>query len=65
MKRMKEIQDRLEKGHLTSDKAQELLDEHDALEKEMKKTTEYRMYLFKKQHGMLHDKNETTPKQKS
>lgn len=52
VKRMKEIELKLERGYLSNDKVTELLNEYEALEKELKKTPEYRLYMFKKQHGM-------------
>jgi nitrate/nitrite-specific signal transduction histidine kinase len=52
LKRLREIEEKLEKGHLTKGKVDELLNEYDALEKEMKDTHEYRLYAFKKKRGM-------------
>jgi hypothetical protein len=49
---MKNIENRLERGHLSSDKTQALLDEYDTIEKELKTSPEYRLYQFKKRHGM-------------
>lgn len=48
LKRMKQIEESLEKGYLTSDKTEELLNEYDALEQSMKETPEYRLYIFKR-----------------
>jgi hypothetical protein len=48
LKRLNEIEQRLERGHLTNAKIEELLDEYETIEKELKSTTEYRLYLFKK-----------------
>lgn len=52
LKRMKDLEDRLARGHLNSDKIQELLNEYDALEKELKSSPEYRLYQFKRRRGM-------------
>jgi len=52
MKRMKEIEQKLEKGYLPNNKVQELLDEYDKLEAHMKQCPEYRLYLFRKRRGM-------------
>jgi len=53
LKRMKEISDRIQRGHLTADKIQILLDEYDKLEAEVKSCPEYRLYAFKKKQGMI------------
>jgi hypothetical protein len=53
LKRMKEIEDKIAIGHLSLDKSQELLDEYDALEKQLKNSPEYRIYVFKKTHNLL------------
>lgn len=47
LKRLKQIEAMLEKGYLTGEKTQALLDEYDALENKMKETPEYRLYMFK------------------
>jgi len=52
LKRMKEIEDKVSKGHLRSDKVQELLTEYDALEKTLRDTPEFRLYSFKKKHNL-------------
>lgn len=52
LKRMKEIEKRLERGYLTSEKTQALLDEYDKIEKKLKSSPEYRLYMFRKKHGM-------------
>jgi hypothetical protein len=52
LKRLREIEEKLEKGHLMKDKVQELLNEYDELEKQMKDTQEYRLYAFKKKRGI-------------
>lgn len=53
LKRMKEIEDRIAAGHLPMDKAKELMDEYDLLEGQLKAEPEYRLYMFKKRHGMI------------
>jgi len=52
LKRMKEIQDKISRGHLKSEKVQELLNEHDKLEQGLRDSPEYRLYTFKKRHNM-------------
>jgi len=52
LKRMKEIEERIARGHLSGDKTQELLNEYDTLEKDLKGSPEYRLYQFKRRHGM-------------
>jgi len=52
LKRMKEIQDKINRGHLKSEKVQELLNEHDKLEQGLRESAEYRLYTFKKKHNM-------------
>jgi len=52
LKRMKEIEDRIARGHLSTEKTQELLNEYDAIEKELKSAPEYRLYQFKRRHGL-------------
>ena len=52
LKRLKEIERKLERGYLNGDKVKELLDEYDEIEKRLKSSTEYRLYAFKKRHGM-------------
>lgn len=53
LKKMKEIEDRINKGHLKADKVQELLDQYEALEKQLKDSPEFRLYTFKKTHKTL------------
>jgi len=53
LKRLKEIEDKIAVGHLTMDKAKELMDEYDALENQLKSSPEYRLYVFKKKHGLI------------
>lgn len=52
LKRLKEIEDKISKGYLTNEAIQALLTEHEKIEDEIKSSTEYRLYLFKKKHGM-------------
>ena len=52
LRRLKEIELKLEKGHLTGQKVEELLNEYDKLEMELKSRPEYRHYAFKKKRGM-------------
>ena len=52
MKRMKEIEDKLDRGYLGSDTVQKLLDEYDVLEKKMQSCQEYRLYKFKKKREL-------------
>lgn len=53
LRRMKEIEEKIAKGHLKSEKVQELLDEYDSLEGELKKSPEFRLYTFKKKHKLI------------
>jgi len=53
LKRMKEIQNKIQRGHLKSSKVQELLKEHDDIEKNLKDSPEYKLYVFKKKHNMM------------
>jgi hypothetical protein len=52
LKRLRDIEKKLEIGHLKGDKVKEFLDEYERLEKEMRTTPEYRLYIFKKKRGM-------------
>jgi len=52
LRRLREIEGKLEKGHLTSQKVEELLNEYDKIESEIKSSPEYRHYAFKKKRGM-------------
>ena len=49
---MREIENKIQRGHLTSEKVTDLLNEHDFLEKELKKSPEYRLFKFKKTHNL-------------
>jgi len=53
LKRLRAIENKISKGYLPNDKIQELLNEHEAIENELKSAPEYRVYLFKKKHGLL------------
>jgi hypothetical protein len=52
LKRLREIETKLEKGHLQESKIEELLNEYDHIEQEMKTSPEYRLYAFKKKRGI-------------
>jgi hypothetical protein len=52
LRKLREIEAKLEKGHLTSQKIEELLNEYDKIEQEIKSSPEYRHYSFKKKRGM-------------
>lgn len=53
LKRMKDIQNKIQRGHLKSEKVQALLEEHDNIEKELKESPEYKLYVFKKKHNLM------------
>jgi len=53
LKKMKEIENRIAKGHLRPAKTQQLLDQYEELEKELKGSPEYRLYSFKKKHNLI------------
>jgi len=53
LRRMKQIEDKIAIGHLTMDKVQDLLDEYETIEKGLKTSPEYRLYMFKRKHNML------------
>ena len=52
LKRLKEIEKKLENGYLGSTKIKKLLDEYEAIESQMENTPEYRLYVFKKTRNM-------------
>lgn len=52
LRQLKEIEKRIEKGHLTNKKIDELLNEYDEIEQELKTRPEYRYYTFKKKRGL-------------
>ena len=47
---MQDIENKLQRGYLSSDKIKELLDEYDVLDKDVKSCQEYRLYMFRKRH---------------
>lgn len=53
LKRMKILENKIAKGHLRVEKIQDLLDEYERLEKQLKDAPEFRLYAFKKKHGLL------------
>jgi chaperonin cofactor prefoldin len=53
LKKLREIENKISKGYMTNDKVQALLNQHEAIENELKNSPEYRIYLFKKKHGLL------------
>jgi hypothetical protein len=52
LKRLRQIESRLEKGYLTKDLTTKLLDEYDEIDSKMKECVEYRLYSFKKKRGI-------------
>ena len=52
LKRLKEIEDKIAHGHLKTDKVQDLLNEYESLEKQLKESPEFRLYSFKKKHNI-------------
>jgi hypothetical protein len=57
LRKLQEIESKLEKGYLQPSKVEALLNEYDAIEAEMKKSVEYRLYSFRKR-GELRAKND-------
>lgn len=53
LKKMKQIEKRLNKGYLPENKITELLNEYDVLKSELKSTPEYRLYMFRKEQEAL------------
>jgi hypothetical protein len=53
LKIMKLLENKIAKGHLKVEKVQEMLDEYERLEKQLKDAPEFRLYAFKKKHGLL------------
>jgi hypothetical protein len=53
LKRLRAIENKISKGYLPNDSIQALLNEHETIENSLKSSTEYRVYLFKKKHGLL------------
>lgn len=52
LKRLKEIEDRIARGHMKAERVQALLDEHELIEGRLKESPEYRLYAFKRKHGI-------------
>jgi uncharacterized protein YlaI len=52
LRKLRKIEEQLEKGHIQEKKIEELLNEYDAIEKEMKSFPEYRLYAFRKKRGI-------------
>ena len=52
LKRLREIEKKLENGYLGNDKIKELLDEYEGIEAQMKDTPEYRLYVFKRSRNL-------------
>lgn len=52
LKRMKEIEAKIARGHLTADRVKKLLNEYEKIEGRLKKSPEYRLYKFKKIHAL-------------
>ena len=52
LKKLRKIEEQLEKGHLQEKKIEELLNEYDTIDREMKTCPEYRLYAFKKKRGI-------------
>ena len=52
LKRLKEIEKKLENGYLGNAKIKALLDEYEAIENRMKDTSEYRLYAFKRTRAL-------------
>ena len=50
---MREIEDRIARGHMKSEVTQELLTEYEILEKQLKDSPEFRLFSFKKKHNLL------------
>jgi len=53
LKKLRNIENRINKGYLPNDKIQVLLNQHETIEKDLKTSLEYKLYLFKKKHGLL------------
>jgi len=52
LKRLKDIEDRIARGHMKSERVQALLDEHELIEGRLKESPEYRLYAFKRKHSI-------------
>jgi hypothetical protein len=52
LRRLKEIEDKIARGHIKAEIVQKLLDEYESLEKHLKEAPEFRLYSFKKKHNL-------------
>jgi hypothetical protein len=52
LKRLKDIEDKIARGHLTKDKIQILLDEYEGIEDQLRNSPEYRLYTFRLKHNL-------------
>ena len=52
LRRLKEIEDKIKRGHLKKTKIIALLDEYEEIENKLKASPNYRLYSFKKSHDM-------------
>ena len=52
LKKLRKIEHKLEKGHISEKKVEELLNEYDSIEQEMKSSPEFRLYAFRKKRGL-------------
>ena len=52
LKRLREIERKLENGYLGSERIKAYLDEYEAIEQAMKNTPEYRLYVFKRTRNL-------------
>jgi hypothetical protein len=53
MKRLKEIEAKIAKGHLKQEDMVNMLNEYERVEAEIRDTPEYRLYQFKQKHGLI------------
>ena len=51
-RKLRAIEKKLEVGHLRPEKIKELLDEYESIERAIRETPEYRLYLFKKKRNL-------------
>jgi len=52
LRRLKDIENKIARGHLTKDKVNILLDEYEGIEQKLRSSPEYRLYAFKKKHDL-------------
>ena len=52
LKELEKIRAKLLKRNISNDKAKELLDEYERIEKELASSSEYRLWRFQKEHGV-------------